>query len=392
MKSNLEHSVLPTAKEIRLYHEGQLAPHRSHEIEVLAQENPLLAEALEGFSATPAYTALPAINAAIAQSVRVAGTRASAAASLVGASTPWWHLNGWIIGLVIGSAVAIGTTFLISRNDYADQKIASNSNTGALTTPMTDVVQKNSGEIPSIISEKPAVVHPAILNTKKLSANTIVSERDVLPSESEESIPLLETTTNEKSKKVILATAIKENPTPKKSSTVAIKIMHILNYKLADYTEIRSTQWEKFALDDVGLPANFSSFEERNTYLYEHPEKATPYVEYISQCIKAFDEAKYKLTIQRFNVVLNEYPDDVNAQFYSAMSFFHTEEYEKAIALFSKSEKNMIKTFNEESLFYHAKSLKALGLVDEANALFTKVVQKNGFYAANALKEISSEK
>lgn len=383
MKNNLEHSALPTAEEIRLYHEGQLAPHRSHEIEVLAQENPLLAEALEGFSAIPAYAVVPSIHAAIAQSVGVAGTSVS---------TPWWHLNGWIITLVIGSAAAIGTTFLISGDVDSDQKLATNSNKVVLSTPVIDVVPENNTAIPPVVAEISNVNKTEIGDTKKQVENTIGTDSDIKPSETEELIPVMETITDEKSKKVILASALEENPTPKKSSTVAIKIMHILNYKLADYTEIRSKQWEKFTLDDTGLPANFSSFEERKKYLDEHPEKSTPYVEYISQCIKAFDEAKYNLAIQRFNVVLKEYPDDVNAQFYSAMSFFHTGEYERAIALFSKSEKNMIKTFDEESWYYHAKSLKAAGQVDEANALFTKVVQKNGFYAENALKEISSQK
>lgn len=381
MKSNLEHSALPTADEIRRYHEGELDPHRAHEIEVLSQENPLLAEALEGFSATPAYATVPAINAAIAQTVGIAGTGTSAAASLVGASTPWWHLNGWMIGLIVGSAAAVGTTLYISNDQNTEQKITNDSEKIDLVV-VQSTTNSNEQSIPPIISENTTSIKiEAPKNVDKVALNNYASR----PTAQDISVI-------DGSKQDVLPRPVEdENTLPKKSSTVAIKIMHILNYKLADYTEIRTTKWDKFSLDEVGLPANYGSFEERKKYLDEHPEKATPYVEYISQCIKAFDDAKYKLAIQRFGVVLKEYPDDVNAQFYSAMSFYHTSEFEKAIALFAMSEKNMIKTFDEESMFYHAKSLKALGRIEEANAKLEKVILRNGFYIENALKEISGE-
>jgi hypothetical protein len=56
--------------------------------------------------------------------------------------------------------------------------------------------------------------------------------------------------------------------------------------------------------------------------------------------------------------------------------------------MFSRTEKNVIRTFNEESYFYHAKSLKAIGDADAANSLFVKVVKMNGFYKELAIEEM----
>jgi hypothetical protein len=84
MKNNLEHSAVPTSDEIKLYHEGKLGPMRSHEIELLAQENPLIAEALEGYAAKPAYAMLPLIQAGIieASAAAAAGTLANCRAQV----------------------------------------------------------------------------------------------------------------------------------------------------------------------------------------------------------------------------------------------------------------------------------------------------------------------
>jgi hypothetical protein len=78
----------------------------------------------------------------------------------------------------------------------------------------------------------------------------------------------------------------------------------------------------------------------------------------------------------------------VNAQFYSAMSHYHLKQQREAIALFLKVEKNVIRTFNEEAFFYHAKCAKEVGDPDTANSLFVKVVQMNGFYKERALEEM----
>ncbi len=396
MKNNLEHSVLPSANEIKLYQEGKLEALRSHEIEILAQENPLLADALEGYSAIPAYSMLPVINEGIAHSTGVAtGTAASAgAAAAVKVGTAWWHINGWLIGVIAGSMAAVGVSVMVNNNDEtaANKPVIERSIDQTSESESSELVAEPLSETSAnaVLPGETPVVNQQVIDQhdqpRAVSQETPPlqirdsgeTQQDIAPAEPEQPLNTAADQPNN----------FPEDEAPKKSSTIAIKIMHILNYKLADYTAIRVKGWEKFSLDDVGLPASFGSAEDRQKYLDENPERSVPYVNYITDCIKAYDTEKFKVAIQRFNVVLEEYPEDVNAQFYTAMSFYATREYDKAIALFSKVEKNHINTFDEEAMFYHAKALQQSGNFDEANSLFVKVVQENGFYKEQAIQEM----
>ncbi|MBL7942146.1 MAG: hypothetical protein JNM00_05245, partial [Flavobacteriales bacterium] len=56
---NLSNIALPTVEEIQSYHAGMLPDARCREIELLALEHPLVADAIEGFGEIPAYTKVP---------------------------------------------------------------------------------------------------------------------------------------------------------------------------------------------------------------------------------------------------------------------------------------------------------------------------------------------
>lgn len=394
MKNNLEHSALPTPDELRLYHEGKLGPMRSHEIELLAQENPLLAEALEGFATKPAYAMLPLIQAGILQASggAIAGGAAGASgAALLKASTPWWHLNGWWIGVVTGTAAATGTAVVMEySNEEKSEENASGKNVqtteviaSSPSIGTTDTVHYQDGLEPSLTHVESNQI---AVNTESVAENSeIASSRNSAEINTIQSVSGRDMTVSNASQ---TDAAI---PEPKRTSTIAIGIIHVLNYKLADYTALRQNTWQKFSIDDVGVPAKFSNDEERKKYLSQNPDQAVPYVEYISQCIKAYDDNKFTLAIDRFAEVLKQYPDDVNALFYTGMSHYMSGNYTTSSDLFAKVEKNFINTFNEEALFYHGKSLKKLDRYEEAISYFAKVVKWNGFYKEQAIEEMQSE-
>lgn len=398
MKNNLEHSAVPTSDEIKLYHEGKLGPMRSHEIELLAQENPLIAEALEGYAAKPAYAMLPLIQAGIieASAGAAAATTASAGAgaTLLKVASPWWHLNGWWIGVVAGTVAATGTAVIMNNSSDDQKENAAQSNQVVVAQNQTQQVIEQEGPIdttmyiPSNISDNQIVDKPSMASQNE-------SEGSISSEVADASRPSTEITSiASKGQQSIISEGAENDQTnavtPKKSSTVAIGIIHVLNYKLADYTALRQENWQKFSLDDVGVSAQFKNEEERNKYYKDHPEQRIDYVDYVSQCVKAYDENKFTLAIDRFAEILKQYPDDVNALFYTGMSHYKLGSYSTAEDLFSKVEKNFIRTFNEEALFYHGKSLKKLNRIDEANTLFVKVVKWNGFYKEQAIEEMQS--
>ena len=79
----------------------------------------------------------------------------------------------------------------------------------------------------------------------------------------------------------------------------------------------------------------------------------------------------------------------MNAQFYLARCYYESGEFENALTYYDKTIKNRISTFREEAEFYKAMSLKALGRIEEAKALFTEIVNKQRFYALKAAKELN---
>jgi TolA-binding protein len=398
MKNHMEHSALPSPEEIRKYQEGKLNAARSHEIELIAQENPLLADAIEGFGGNPAYHLLPGITAAVSTAAGVAsttGVMAGAAAGVVKATSPWWHLNGWIIGATAGTSVAVGT-YYINENIQEKKQITANQTTSLnpVETQTTDIVSYDALLESVETADEPAQSVSALSGTNQYvqqselvkTGNEVEKGSALIDDNSKSNVP--QKISSISGPGIIQGSQSQKDDAPRPSSTVAINIMKVLNYKMADYTAIRSNTWEKFSAEENGLPAKWESEAERVQFQKDHPELIIPYIEYVTTCISAFDNGKYQVAIDRFGIILDQYPDDVNAQFYSAMSHYHLKNQQGAIALFLKVEKNVIRTFNEEAFFYHAKCAKEVGDPDTANSLFVKVAQMNGFYKERALEEM----
>jgi TolA-binding protein len=398
MKNHMEHSVLPSPEEIRKYQEGKLNAARSHEIELIAQENPLLADAIEGFGGNPAYHLIPGITAAVSTAAGVAsttGVMAGAAAGVVKATSPWWHLNGWIIGATAGTSVAVGT-YYINENIQEKKQITANQTTSLnpVETQTTNIVSYDALLESVETADEPAQSASVLSGTNQYvqqselvkTGNEVEKGSALIDDNSKSNVP--QKISSISGPGIIQGSQSQQDDAPRPSSTVAINIMKVLNYKMADYTAIRSNTWEKFSAEENGLPAKWESEAERVQFQKDHPELIIPYIEYVTTCISAFDNGKYQVAIDRFGIILDQYPDDVNAQFYSAMSHYHLKNQQGAIALFLKVEKNVIRTFNEEAFFYHAKCTKEVGDPDTANSLFVKVVQMNGFYKERALEEM----
>jgi hypothetical protein len=403
MRKNLEHSVLPSREELELYQQGLLEEKRAKEIRTLAKENPLLADAIEGYAAIPAFAFIPDLTSVLHGTTQAAGAAGAATtakgAAAVAKTTPWWGLNSWVAGLAVAGGVAAG---------IATAEI--NEKSQAQSTPFIQNIQENhieerasaqfaDNQSGASIECQDEITNPAIA---ALTSNSNFSENSqsslnpdasiasnkqnninpINPSSQSLSLDNLQAPGNDLLKL--------EKPDVNKSF-VGIQITNVLDYKIADYTELRKrTDWKAFAIDEVGLPANFSSAEERKAY--EESQKnqiSIPYIAYLTQCIDAFDKKNYDVAINRLAYIRSQYPDDINAMFYSAMSHFYKGNWETALVEFETTIKNRVNPFKEETKFYMAITLKNLGRREEADRLFFEIVQKGSFYAERALKELN---
>ncbi|MDZ4750864.1 MAG: tetratricopeptide repeat protein [Flavobacteriales bacterium] len=360
----------PNIEEIEQYLQGTLPALRSHEIELLAMEDPMLADALEGYATVPAFDAV--------QELQFTSPRHTG-------GTPWWHFAGWIGGLGLGVALAV---WLIPSEDKPN--IESPNTSSIVQTPTVpdhkDLADKTNTQIDSqtsLLETKEDKSNFRNLDTSS-NSNPVESNLPFLRYDQTDEIKVIE----RKSILPVLLDIEKKDPALKEQKTPGgADITHFRNYKLVDYTILRSPKWEDFSLDNEHIHPDKANEHESNDEVSAKIVVSIPYINYLEKCISAYSSSDYSSSASHFDVILNQYPTDLNAQFYGAMSYYQMSDYEKAIERFDMSSKNVFKVFREESEFYKAMSLQKIGRTEEANDLFNKIASSNGYYSKRALLE-----
>lgn len=390
MKHFDEHIAMPSIEEIEQYQNGLLSNERAYEIEVLAQENPMVADALEGFAMVPAFASLPNFESAM-PSANAASTGINALAKT---ASPWWHLNGWIIGLTVGatSAMLLGTVYNIPASANTNSQISQVQNESSNLLVQNNI-ELNESNAPSIVVETKTVdplfnIDPTATKINKpqeviFKVNPETTKTILNPRENFVSI------SGRNPDPEVLVSDPKVDEGIKPSRLAAVQIAHIYEYKVADYSELRAGGWKPIEQIQSGTLASQENRDSKTSELNDNTEtKAIPYMEYLGQCMNEFDKGRYSSAATHFALVLKQYPTDVNAQFYGSMSLYRDGKYQEALDGFETVLKNVISVFNEEARFYKAKSLKALGRQDEAKPIFERIIQENKFYADEARSEI----
>lgn len=398
MKRIVTNNGLPSLEEIKLFHQGQLDPERAAAIKAQAAQSPLLVEAMEGYADVAAYDAVPDVSVFLSNHTHAAASAAAAATPLAAAATQattsWWSLNTIIAVVTSITLVTVGSIFYFN-NETSETNIApptninnsseNNENNNLINTDNENnqiTIENNLPKANEIIvnpsangnNYTTATIEPNIATNKSITTATTIDP--IAPKSIDQLVH------NNDSMEMVMV--------QQRAGIAAVSITRILNYKVADYTKMRSKDWQSFESELGGLPAPFASEEDRAKAEEENLfTTQIPYMNYLTQCVQAMNQNNYALAINKFKVIAQQYPDDVNAQFYTARCYYENGEFENAITYYDKTIKNSISTFREEAEFYKAKSLKALGRTEEAKALFTEIVNKQKFYALKAAKELN---
>lgn len=170
-------------------------------------------------------------------------------------------------------------------------------------------------------------------------------------------------------------TIVSSYPTP---------IYWIDEYRIIDYSKLR---------DDVTLLANMefeglnAKYENQNM-VSEDDEYVTrdtiPYIQYASSALTYLKNGFYKESINKWSLVLSQYPDDENALFYIAYSNFLSKDYQKALQYFNKAESGYFQVFDEESRWFIAQCLIELKRLDEAKKILKSIIDQNAHYTQQA--------
>jgi hypothetical protein len=375
MKNSTE-ILMPTEAELIQYHEGTLDRKRVHEIEELALDHPIVMDALEGY----AFVVSP-----------TGGSTSSTG------SISW---KGWFIGGTIVAAVTVGVVLFTSKEEKSGNIVqhqptmVSNAASSSEDDEAKDTVTSNS------TIEQPALISiPNDIQVDILPEEEHIFNSDIRGAEEINPIALRDTEVVPRvvNKDVTLR---KDNNDYPNGGEVEIhnrggitymgRILFVHDYKIVDYTLLRREDWSGFE-PASGIDAKYedkkAKEEDKNRAAQE--QQSISYLTFIDQSISAFDKGLYRLSEEKFSVVLGQYPDDVNALFYGGLSSYQLGNYDQAIVWFKSALEQPISTFQEEAEFYLAMSFKASKDYKSANSLFKSIIEKGGFYASKSQSEIT---
>ncbi len=166
------------------------------------------------------------------------------------------------------------------------------------------------------------------------------------------------------------------------------KEMYISELKVVDYTnyrELLEINSEQITL--TGTPANKED-ENSNPYELNWEKVKIPYREYLTKTINLFERNEYKKALNRFNTILEEFPDDINAHFYKGMCLFNFGEFEAAIQSFNNCLYSNYTNFDEEAKWLMALAYESNNDEQSAQRLFKEIVHSNGFYTNQAKEKL----
>lgn len=175
---------------------------------------------------------------------------------------------------------------------------------------------------------------------------------------------------------------------PKVVTNFTAKEIYLSDLKLVDYRVYRSRPTIKAKTMTLsGTPANM----ETSTSQMEETEWKTsdvPYIDYLKKSQELFSRENYKKALTRYLTILETYPDDVNALFYSGLCYYNLKQYSDASHQFFGCLSSKYNNFNEEAEWFIAKSYQANGETSKAVSIFQMIVEKDGYYAGQAKEQL----
>ena len=285
--------------------------------------------------------------------------------------------NAFLATTIVGGLIAVTVSLILWNLSDSSTPIAATSKKLSLTVEQSDLVIPENIDtmesLPSLELIKPKTIQKefkqkiATPETRKLTQNN--NESDIKVSD----LPLI------KIDQV-------EQPTINLNNTA--KEIYVSDLKLIDYRQYRNrpvVETKTFILS--GLPADQENAERSSTET-EMSTLEIPYYDYIKKTQAQFAKENYKGALTRYLTILETYPDDLNALFYSGLCYYNLKQYSSAASQFYQCTMGQFNNFNEEAEWYLAKSYSASGETGKANAIYELILSKNGYYAQQAKKLI----
>lgn len=356
MNSTNKHRKPLTREDISQYVSSQ-DERVKHRIERQSQRSDFESEALEGWSSS----SLPLTR------MKQMDKKFSPSGSATG------------ITLSVIALVAIAVTGILLFNQSSDVQPPA-----PVVQPITLKVEKTDIVLPERIDSMTNTPEAELIPAKQIRqdfkekiatpASIDQSEKNVKSELKVEQLPLIKVDLPKREQKL---------------KTLTAKEIYLSDLKLVDYRSYRSSPYIKTeTLELTGVPANledaYSVTEES-----QWNEIDIPYIDYLRKSMDIFSKERYKQALSRFLKVLDTYPDDVNALFYSGLCYYNLNQPDMAVQQFHACLRSNYDNFYEESEWLLARSYEADGQHEKALSIYKLIVSKKGYYAAQAKKVLS---
>lgn len=187
-----------------------------------------------------------------------------------------------------------------------------------------------------------------------------------------------------------IALQLEESATKKIISNSQAKEIYLHDLKLVDYRAYRSKPEIKAkSLVLSGVSADFEDEGSKNKASEsEWKDIQIPYYDYLNKTQLLFSQEKFKYALSRYVTILETYPDDVNALFYSGLCYYNLGEFTLANKNFGLCLNSKFNNFNEEAEWFMAQSYFSMGESQKARAILQLIIDKNGYYFNQAKKQL----
>lgn len=355
---------LLSAEQLEAFLQNKLSAEETRRVQHLLDDCELSREALQGYNLVPGAFA------------DVAGLKKSIAAKSGMTSLGWGAIS---LGVVAIAAISVFFAMFYGQDN----------------TPKTAEVKTDQAE--SVVVPEPAntlspsedhFVNPEAKVVAVLARGNEKMNRDSQNVVTNQNLVIEPIPVDDKQQPIV-------KPEPvvpvKPEASYNAQVGFIVDLKVTDFDKYYTTQIEVKELPLTGTDAKFETKDGLGDPKDEKEEETVrlvPADQFLREGLVAFRDARYGKCISKMEILLQNNPDDVNALFYTAVSYVKLEMYSKAIPLLDKILSGKNNVFHEEAEWYKGLALEGTGDVVSADVIFTGIRDKGGFYSKQAGEKV----
>lgn len=159
------------------------------------------------------------------------------------------------------------------------------------------------------------------------------------------------------------------------------KALGYFGFLAVDYSQIYTSQIST-ETNLGGTDASKANLKANSSAPDNGTEKVTySYKEFLKKTCYLMQQRSFEQAIAHFTLILEEFPNDVNAEFYLGYCAYELGNYQEAIPFFEKARANSFDFFEEDAHWFLANSHENIGNRNQANKLYKEIQEKGGYYS-----------